>query len=69
MTRPLVVADLFCGAGGTSEDLALAAKRAARKLDLVAINHWDVALETHAANIRRRTTRAPTSGASIRAGS
>ncbi len=39
--------DLFCGAGGTSTGLALATGGNYR---LTAINHWDVAVETHAKN-------------------
>lgn len=43
-------ADLFCGAGGTSTGLALAAQKAGKKLKLYAVNHWPVAIETHQAN-------------------
>lgn len=42
--------DLFCGAGGTSEGLEMAAKRMGKKLNLLAINHWATAIETHTAN-------------------
>lgn len=42
--------DLFCGAGGTSTGIATAARRLGRRLDLLAINHWDVAISTHSAN-------------------
>lgn len=39
-------ADLFCGAGGTS-----AGAEASGEVNLVfALNHWDVAIQTHAAN-------------------
>lgn len=48
--RRVTAADLFCGAGGTSTGLAQAAGEAGLKLDLTAINHWDVAVETHSAN-------------------
>ena len=43
-------ADLFCGAGGTSTGLALAAQELGFELKLTAVNHWDTAIETHAAN-------------------
>ena len=43
-------ADLFCGAGGSSTGLARACERAGARLQLTAINHWDVAVETHATN-------------------
>jgi len=43
-------ADLFCGAGGTSTGLAMAAKEMGLGLDLLAINHWEIAIDTHASN-------------------
>lgn len=43
-------ADLFCGAGGTSTGLYRACHGMGRRVDLLAINHWRVAVETHAAN-------------------
>ncbi|MGE3278049.1 MAG: DNA cytosine methyltransferase [Vicinamibacterales bacterium] len=43
-------ADLFCGAGGSSTGLALACLAAGQKVDLTAVNHWPIAVETHAAN-------------------
>lgn len=43
-------ADLFCGGGGTSTGLARACARSGKKLDLVAVNHWDLAIETHRKN-------------------
>lgn len=42
--------DLFCGAGGTSTGLALAAYELGTNVDLVAINHWPRAIESHQAN-------------------
>lgn len=42
--------DLFAGAGGTSTGLALAAGELGAGLDLAAVNHWETAVETHAAN-------------------
>lgn len=48
--KKLRVADLFCGAGGTSTGALMAAEAAGVQLDLTAVNHWDVAIETHSAN-------------------
>lgn len=46
----LHAADLFCGAGGTSSGLKNAADRLGYDLQLLAINHWDIAIATHSAN-------------------
>ena len=52
----VTAADLFCGAGGTSTGLVEAVEELEReygvkiRLDLVAVNHWDVAIATHSAN-------------------
>lgn len=46
----LIAADLFCGAGGTSTGLALACREAGYDLRLLAINHWQVAIDTHTHN-------------------
>jgi DNA (cytosine-5)-methyltransferase 1 len=43
-------ADLFCGAGGTSTGLYNACHSLGKTVDLLAVNHWKVAIETHAAN-------------------
>jgi DNA (cytosine-5)-methyltransferase 1 len=43
-------ADLFCGAGGSSTGLLQAVEAVGGRVDLTAVNHWDVAIETHAAN-------------------
>jgi DNA (cytosine-5)-methyltransferase 1 len=48
--KTILAADLFCGAGGTSTGLIQAAAATGRRVDLTAINHWDIAIETHAAN-------------------
>lgn len=48
--RPLLGADLFCGAGGTSTGLLRAASRLGRTVDLLAINHWAEAVATHSLN-------------------
>jgi DNA (cytosine-5)-methyltransferase 1 len=46
----LDAADLFCGAGGTSTGLLQAASDLHLNLNLVAINHWDLAISTHSQN-------------------
>lgn len=48
--RQIYAADLFCGAGGTSSGLFHACESMGITVDLVAINHWTVAIETHRAN-------------------
>lgn len=50
MPRTIKAADLFCGAGGTSTGLAQACEELGLKLQLTAVNHWPVAIETHSAN-------------------
>jgi len=48
--KVITAADLFCGAGGTSTGLAAACKAMGFDLDLVAVNHWDIAIASHTAN-------------------
>lgn len=48
--KPLLVADLFCGAGGSSTGAKRALARHGLRMDLVAVNHWNIAVETHARN-------------------
>lgn len=48
--KVIKAADLFCGAGGTSTGLARACAELGFGLDLIAINHWDVAISTHTEN-------------------
>lgn len=53
--RVFKVADLFCGAGGASKAVKEAVRLLAKQLGydecrIVAINHWDVACATYAAN-------------------
>jgi DNA (cytosine-5)-methyltransferase 1 len=43
-------ADLFCGAGGTAQGLLLAANEINADLSLVAVNHWQIAIDTHSLN-------------------
>ena len=50
MNKKIQCADLFCGAGGTSAGLTLAAHRLGLTLDLVAVNHWQTAVDTHTRN-------------------
>lgn len=50
MTKKIFAADLFCGAGGTSAGLLKAARQLGLNVELVAINHWDVAIATHSLN-------------------
>lgn len=46
----LHVVDMFCGAGGTSSGLYEAADDLALRVNLLAINHWEIAIATHSAN-------------------
>lgn len=45
--RKVKVADLFCGAGGSSTGAKKAIAQLGRDMDLVCVNHWDRAIETH----------------------
>ncbi len=46
----ITAADLFCGAGGTSTGFIKAVESLDLDFDLVAVNHWDVAISTHKEN-------------------
>lgn len=46
----IVAADLFCGAGGSSTGLVQAATARGLALNLLAVNHWKIAVETHTLN-------------------
>lgn len=48
--RTILAADLFCGAGGTSQGMLMAANSLKADLQLLAINHWQVAIDTHSLN-------------------
>jgi DNA (cytosine-5)-methyltransferase 1 len=50
MKKKILAADLFCGAGGTSQGLLMAANSLRADLHLLAINHWQVAIDTHSVN-------------------
>lgn len=46
----ITAVDLFCGAGGTSTGLYNACHSMGSGVDLLAINHWQTAIDTHTAN-------------------
>jgi DNA (cytosine-5)-methyltransferase 1 len=48
--RPLLMADLFCGAGGSSTGAQRALRAMGRSSILIAVNHWAVAIDTHSRN-------------------
>lgn len=45
--KKIKIADLFCGAGGSSTGAKQAIESLGRRMDLVCVNHWDRAIETH----------------------
>lgn len=50
MTKKILVADLLCGAGGSSTGCARALAELGLKMELVCVNHWPIAIETHTKN-------------------
>jgi DNA (cytosine-5)-methyltransferase 1 len=52
VSKTIYAADLFCGAGGTSTGLYKAADALGLNVNLLAVNHWNVAIATHTANHR-----------------
>lgn len=48
--KPIRIADLFCGAGGTSTGAIQACDELGHRVELTAVNHWPTAIATHAAN-------------------
>lgn len=50
VSRKFLVADLLCGAGGSSTGCARALDELGLKMELVCVNHWPVAIETHTKN-------------------
>lgn len=48
--RKILVADLLCGAGGSSTGCARALGEIGLEMELVCVNHWPIAIETHKAN-------------------
>jgi DNA (cytosine-5)-methyltransferase 1 len=53
MAKVIKIADLFCGAGGSSKGAADAGRYLGYQVKLTAINHWDIAIATHQANMSR----------------
>lgn len=50
MKRKMLVADLLCGAGGSSTGAQRALKELGLEMELVCLNHWPTAIETHQRN-------------------
>lgn len=50
MNKAFNIVDMFCGAGGESTGIMKAAQELDLNVRLTAINHWERAIETHAAN-------------------
>jgi DNA (cytosine-5)-methyltransferase 1 len=48
--KTVQAADLFCGAGGASSALRAVCESLGVELDLLAVNHWPRAVETHSRN-------------------
>jgi DNA (cytosine-5)-methyltransferase 1 len=50
MARKILVADLLCGAGGSSTGCARAMSDLGLEMELVCVNHWPIAIDTHTRN-------------------
>ncbi|WGD31226.1 DNA cytosine methyltransferase [Ancylobacter sp. WKF20] len=50
MTRKILVADLLCGAGGSSTGAERALAALGLEMELVCVNHWPTAIKTHELN-------------------
>jgi DNA (cytosine-5)-methyltransferase 1 len=50
VSKKVLVADLLCGAGGSSTGCKRACDELGLEMELVCVNHWGVALETHKRN-------------------
>jgi DNA (cytosine-5)-methyltransferase 1 len=50
VARKILVADLLCGAGGSSTGCARALNDLGLEMELVCVNHWPIAIETHTKN-------------------
>ena len=48
--KKILVADLLCGAGGSSTGCQRALDELGLRMELVCVNHWGVAIETHRKN-------------------
>jgi DNA (cytosine-5)-methyltransferase 1 len=46
-SRKILASDHYCGGGGTSTGLVEACRELGIEVDLLAINHWQVAIDTH----------------------
>jgi DNA (cytosine-5)-methyltransferase 1 len=49
-TKTVTIADLFCGAGGSSTGARIALRSLGMSMDLLCVNHWNVAIDTHQIN-------------------
>lgn len=56
-TRPMLVADLFCGAGGLSNGTARAMRQLGLPVQMIGVNHWPVAIETNRRNHKEHAGR------------
>lgn len=50
MAKKMLVADLLCGAGGSSTGAQRALSELGLEMELVCVNHWPTAIETHTLN-------------------
>ncbi|MCX5513437.1 DNA cytosine methyltransferase [Kaistia algarum] len=50
MSRKILVADLLCGAGGSSTGCQRALAELGLEMELVCVNHWPTAIDTHSRN-------------------
>src|SRR3546814_17601984 len=48
--RPKLVADLMCGAGGTTDGAKAALEELGHDVEFVCLNHWSLAIATHTVN-------------------
>lgn len=48
--RKILVADLLCGAGGSSTGCERALRELGLEMELVCVNHWQTAIDTHTLN-------------------
>ncbi len=51
--KTYAVADLFCGAGGSSTGAQKAIEEIGGKMELVAVNHWNIAIKRAVARVAR----------------
>jgi DNA (cytosine-5)-methyltransferase 1 len=50
LLKTIEAADFWCGAGGTSTGLVAAVRELGYDLRLTAVNHWQIAVDTHSTN-------------------